>query len=56
MASEVPDVHYVGWDIALTNEGWVMIEGNEDGQFGFQYIGPGVADEVKQICKRLKKI
>lgn len=56
MASEVPDVHYVGWDIALTNEGWVMIEGNEDGQFGFQYIGPGVAEEVKQICIRLKKI
>lgn len=56
MASEVPDVHYVGWDLALTNQGWVMIEGNEDGQFGFQYIGPGVAEEVKQICKRLKKI
>lgn len=55
MASECPDVHYVGWDLALTDDGWVMIEGNEDGQFGFQYISPGVAKEVAEIYKKLKK-
>lgn len=33
LARQVPDVHYVGWDLALTNNGWVLIEGNEDGQF-----------------------
>lgn len=32
-----------------------MIEGNEDGQFGSQYISPGVAKEVAEIYKKLKR-
>lgn len=33
LASVIPTVRYVGWDIALTNDGWVMIEGNDKGMF-----------------------
>ena len=32
----VPTVRWVGWDLALTDDGWVLIEGNERAQFVFQ--------------------
>ena len=32
----LPTVRWVGWDLALTDDGWVMIEGNERAQFVFQ--------------------
>ena len=32
----VPTVRWVGWDLALTDTGWVLIEGNERAQFVFQ--------------------
>lgn len=32
----VPSVRWVGWDLALTDDGWVLIEGNERAQFVFQ--------------------
>lgn len=54
LAKQVPDVRYVGWDLALTADGWVMIEGNEDGQFPFQHFPRvGLANEVKQIYRKL---
>ena len=33
LALVVPCVRYVGWDLALTDSGWVMIEGNDKGMF-----------------------
>ena len=55
LASLVPDVHYVGWDLALTDNGWVLIEANEDGQFLFQYFShAGCAQEVQRVYKDLK--
>lgn len=33
LAYVVPSVRYVGWDLALTDDGWIMIEGNDNGQF-----------------------
>ena len=33
LALVVPSVRYVGWDLALTDSGWVMIEGNDKGMF-----------------------
>jgi len=33
---EVPHHKYLGWDFALTEKGWVVVEGNW-GQFGSQY-------------------
>lgn len=33
----LPECRFVGWDLALTDKGWVMVEGNAHGQFvGFQ--------------------
>lgn len=38
LAQVVPTVRYVGWDLALTEKGWVIIEGNENGEFLGQMI------------------
>lgn len=34
LAGVVPEQRYVGWDLAYTQTGWVMIEGNSWAQFG----------------------
>ena len=34
LAMVCPQVRYVGWDLALTDAGWIMIEGNADAHFG----------------------
>lgn len=28
LASEIPEMHCVGWDLALSKNGWVLVEGN----------------------------
>lgn len=33
LAMVVPSNRYTGWDLAYSTKGWVMIEGNYDGQF-----------------------
>ena len=38
LAGELKTLHYCGWDIAYTDRGWVMIEGNAYGQFGWQFL------------------
>ena len=38
MAERIPTVRYVGWDMAHTDKGWVVIEGNGSGQM----IGPQI--------------
>ena len=37
LASMLPDQKYVGWDLALTDQGWVMVEANSRAQFINQY-------------------
>lgn len=37
LAKEIPQLVYVGWDLALTDDGWVMVEGNK-GQFIAQQL------------------
>ena len=34
LAAVVPSNRYTGWDITLTENGWIMIEANRRGQFG----------------------
>ena len=54
MAQVVPSVRYVGWDMALTPKGWVMIEGNDKGQFIWQVADrKGFRDEFEKIKKEL---
>lgn len=33
LAKVVPTTRYTGWDLALTDDGWVLVEGNARGQF-----------------------
>lgn len=33
VAMKIPDATYIGWDFAHTDNGWVIIEANGDGQF-----------------------
>ena len=33
-ALEVPEVRYVGWDVAITKNGPIIIEGNENPSYG----------------------
>lgn len=54
MAQVIPSVRYVGWDMALTPNGWVMIEGNDKGQFVWQVADrKGFRAEFDNIKKEL---
>lgn len=33
IAEIIPEARYIGWDFALTNDGWVVVEGNQQGDF-----------------------
>lgn len=54
LASVLPELRYCGWDIALTDQGWVMVEANGKGLFiGFQMpTQEGFRDEFEDIKKR----
>lgn len=48
----IPSVRWVGWDLALTDEGWVLIEGNERAQFVFQIPSKkGCRKEVEYFAR-----
>lgn len=52
LAKVVEGVRYVGWDCALTESGWLMVEGNIHGQFGEQYATRrGVKRELEELLK-----
>jgi len=54
LAMLVEGNRYSGWDLALTEKGWVMIEGNARGQFVWQMPRQkGFLAEANQILKRL---
>ena len=56
LAEVVPSSRYISWDLALTKDGWVMVEGNRRGQFGWQYSQQkGGRAEIEGYLKRLKK-
>ena len=33
MALSMPELPYISWDLALREDGWVLVEGNSEGQF-----------------------
>ena len=51
----IPDARYVGWDLALTDKGWVMVEGNSKGLFiGFQLPNQkGWREEFEMIKEKM---
>lgn len=53
LAMVVPDNHYCGWDLVLTDYGWVLQEANDRGGFkGFQ-LQKGFRKELMDILKEL---
>lgn len=54
LANVLPDMNYCGWDLALTDDGWVMVEANGKGLFiGFQMpMQEGFRDEFEEIKQR----
>lgn len=54
ISSVMPEVRYVGWDMVLTDNGWVMIEGNCHGQFLCEYVDQvGRKAEMDELQKRI---
>ncbi len=49
-AGQFPTLRYIGWDVVHTDHGWVIIEGNTNGEFFFQLCaGHGVKNEFEQL-------
>lgn len=54
LARCIPDCHFVGWDFALTDNGWVMVEGNYGPLLIWQIaVGRGIRKEFLQMKKHL---
>ena len=54
LAGLIPDCHFVGWDLALTEKGWVMVEGNHQPFLIYQIAtGKGLRREFTKLKKRL---
>jgi len=55
LAMVLPENRYTGWDLALTKDGWIMVEGNARGQFvGWQIsLQKGCMGEINRILCRL---
>ena len=55
-AQVLPKVRYVGWDVAVTNTGCVLIEGNDKGRWSFQIPKQeGFRDKMNSILRELGK-
>jgi len=49
-ARKLPTLRYIGWDVAHTEKGWVIVEGNTNGEFFFQLcVDHGVKDEFEKL-------
>ena len=54
LASVVKGNRYGGWDLALTENGWVLVEANARGQFVWQIpTQKGFMDEINAVLRRL---
>ena len=54
LAMHLPGLHYAGWDLALTKNGWVMVEGNPRAQMIFQISErKGFRGDMSAIMQKL---
>lgn len=53
LALHLPGLHYAGWDLALTKDGWVLVEGNPCAQMVFQISEQkGFREELEGILQK----
>lgn len=51
-----PDTRYVGWDMAHTDSGWIVVEGNDMGQFVGQIpLCKGCREMVDRILEGIQR-
>ncbi len=56
LAQIVPDNRYCSWDLALTDNGWSMVEVNAKGQFIWQYATKvGFRSEINNLLSELQQ-
>ena len=49
-AEKMPQMSYIGWDFALSKNGWCIMEGNYSGDFMWQvYYGKGMKKEFEDL-------
>lgn len=54
LADVIDGNHYVGWDLALTDNGWLMVEGNPRGQLVEQYATKiGIKQELENYINQM---
>lgn len=52
LAMQLDTLHYVGWDLALTPNGWCLMEGNIYGDFMWQlYYDKGMKAEFEELIR-----
>lgn len=55
MAMVLPENRYTGWDVALTEKGWIMVEANRRAQMVYQYPdGIGCRREFEKYFSEIK--
>lgn len=53
MAMICPDCHILGWDMAYSDKGWIVVECNYGPDLVFQYVVGGVRKEFTTVRRRL---
>lgn len=55
MAEKVDINLYISWDMAFSDKGWVLVEGNTSGQVVMQQIveGYGFKNELDEIISKM---
>lgn len=56
MSALLPSVRFISWDLVYTDNGWVLVEGNELGQVVMGQIArrQGINKEFIELMKRGK--
>ncbi|MBO7616825.1 MAG: hypothetical protein J6T22_06440 [Bacteroidales bacterium] len=53
LAGKIPDCRILGWDMALTDQGWVVVECNYGPHLVYQYIAGSIRKEFEEVRSRL---
>ena len=57
LSNRIPSMKYIGWDIAHTERGWVVVEANGSGQFVSQIADKtGHREELMELLNKLEEV